>query len=171
MSAEVQKRPRFKPIIPVLDRGSEQRTITIGKAMKSAKLAGFSEEFVSRVKHEEQVGKYLKQYNPCAVVSANIKNNADACAAMIATCDAELANVTGDDEAAQKLRVDWQKVKSTYMKMFHTATVDYWKVSRREMAQEEDEKPRVPSFPANANVSAPVMAQQVNVVVHQHEKE
>lgn len=169
MSTELQKRVR--PVIPVIDTGSEQITISIGKAMKSAKKAGFSEQFISRMSDEEKVGKFLKQYDPCAVASANIKNNADACAAMIATCDAELANFTGDDEVSQEQKLQWQKVKSTYMKMFHTATIDYFKVAGREIARQESEKPRTPSFPANANVSAPVMAQQVNVVVHSHEKE
>lgn len=162
---------RFKPVVPVIDTTGEQLTITIGQAIKSATKAGFSEKLVSRVTHEEKVGKFLKQYDPVAVASANIKNNADTCAAMMSTCDEEIAKIAGNDEVAQGQKLAWQKVKSTYMKLFHTATVDYFRVAGREMASQEPEKARTPSFPANANVSAPVMAQQVNVIVHPPKEE
>lgn len=177
MSTAIQKRPRIQ--VPTIDTENEPDTIRLAKAIKAGIKCGFSQDSLAEVPHQEVVGKFLKQHSHKAITSAMFKRSADNASHMIATCDEKIVLCVENEDDPVELKIfkrreilQWERVKTAYEKLYQSAALGYYKVAGKELEQQvQDARPRTPSFPANANVSAPVMAQQVNVVVHQHEKE
>lgn len=158
----------------ILDTANEPETISLGKAMRMAKLLNMTAESLEELPRQEIVGRFIRQHHAKEISSTMLKQNATYCSEMVKMCEAEITKLNEKAEPTEEdenRKIHWAKTMATWNSQHHYNARALERAMARETSAEEANKPRTPSFPANANVSAPVMAQQVNVIVHQTKEE
>lgn len=158
----------------ILDTANEPETITLGKALRAAAVLNMTPESIEELPKQEIVGKFIRQHHAKAVSATMLKQNATYCSKMVQMCEDEITRINEKAELTDEdndRKLHWAKTMALWNSQHHYNARALERAMDRETAEAEAGKPRTPSFPANANVSAPVMAQQVNVIVHPPKEE